>query len=388
MGTKVLGPNDYNFSASKEWDYFPYPSKVWKPWTITGNARNNTLTGGEKNDTIFGGLGDDTIFGLAGNDLLFGQAGDDRLYGGSGDDSLSGSDGNDVLEGGAGNDYMDGGSGNDYYYVDSFNDKIIELSGFGLDTVETSLSGYNLAANVENLVVSPFSNGGSFFGNYLANTMYGNATGNELYGMDGNDTIFGRGGNDILIGGAGSDVLYGDDGNDLLYGSYDADQLYGGAGHDVLYGGGGNDYLVAGTGTDVLLGESGNDTLVGSEGSGSAMLNGSATVASNYFDPGEFDTLIGGIGYDTFVLGGTWGVSYFESGDGYATIQNFDYSRDKIQVKGGLGTYSLEFKELGGVGSSAKDTEIYFTSSNGVKDRIGIVQDTTNISINRDFLFV
>ena len=48
-------------------------------------------------------------------------------------------------------DTITGGAGNDTYIVNNISDVITEATGGGNDTVRTSLSGYTLAANVENL---------------------------------------------------------------------------------------------------------------------------------------------------------------------------------------------------------------------------------------------
>jgi Ca2+-binding RTX toxin-like protein len=92
----------------------------------------------------------------------------------------------------------------------------------------------------------------------------------------GDDIITGTSGNDTLTGLAANDKLYGQDGNDTLYGE---------AGNDYLNGGAGNDYL-----------------------------DGYAS-----FNSPDFDTLEGGAGADTFVLGNTrQGMFYL--GNGQATI--------------------------------------------------------------------
>ncbi|BAU64524.1 peroxidase family protein [Stanieria sp. NIES-3757] len=52
------------------------------------------------------------------------------------------------------------------------------------------------------------------------------------------------------------------------------------------------------------------------------------------------DTLSGGAGGDTFVLGDSLGAFY--SGSGYATITDFSFSQgDKIQVFGSASDYTL-----------------------------------------------
>ena len=92
-----------------------------------------TITGTSGDDSLTGGSGADDIYGLEGNDTLEGGAGDDTLDGGTGIDSLI------------------GGTGNDIYYVDEFDDEIVESSGEGTDTIITT-SDYHMD-NVENLTV-------------------------------------------------------------------------------------------------------------------------------------------------------------------------------------------------------------------------------------------
>lgn len=92
----------------------------------------------------------------------------------------------------------------------------------------------------------------------------------------------------------------------------------------------------------------------------------------------EYDTLVGGDGSDTFILGGSWGVSY--QGNAYATISDWNPSSDYIQTIGNSSQYSLGYADYSG--SSALDTQIYYGN-----DLIANVQDTTNLSISRDFTF-
>ena len=144
--------------------------------------------------TITGTANADNLLGLGGNDILKGLAGDD------------------ILNGGLGIDKMYGGLGNDTYFVDQVGDKVIELAGQGIDTVNASIS-YILTANVENLLQTGTAaiNG---TGNALANTLSGNSGNNVLSGLAGNDTIDGGAGNDTIIGGKGMDMMTGGLGND------------------------------------------------------------------------------------------------------------------------------------------------------------------------------
>ncbi len=145
----------------------------------------------------------------------------------------------------------------------------------------------------------------------------------------------------------------------------------GGAGNDIIYGNNGANSLDGGSGNDQLFGLGGNDILVG--GDGHDRLDGYATSGM------EYDTLVGGIGTDTFVLGGNWGVSYL--GNGFAIIADWDWTSDFIEVFGSSNQYNLFYQNW--TGSAAVDTAIYYGS-----DLIGVVQDSTNVSIARDFVFV
>ena len=160
-------------------------------------------------------------------------------------------------------------------------------------------------------------------------------------------------------------------GNDTLFGNYANNNLDGSMGNDALLGMGGNDTLTGGFGNDTLLGMGGNDILAG--GSGDDRLDGYAVSGS------EYDLLVGGFGYDTFILGGSWGVSY--QGEGCAIIEDWDYTSDYIEVFGSSEQYNLIQENW--LGSSTLDTSIYYGS-----DLIGVVQDSTNVDMERDFICV
>ncbi len=277
---------------------------------------------------VTGTRNSDTITGSTGNNILNGGAGNDTLSGGSGNDTLSGGDGNDRLDGGSGNDSMSGGLGNDTFVVNTTFDRVNELSGQGVDRVESSVS-YTLGTYLENLTLTGSStiNG---TGNSYSNFIIGNTANNTLSGGEGNDTLTGGSGKDTLIGGDGD---------------------------DDLFGGSGNDSLIGGNGDDIITG-------YGTSGT-------------------EYDTLTGGVGFDTFVLGNSSGVSYL--GLGYATITDWDALSDYIQVRGSSSQYSLGSANW--EGSSATDTLIYYGAQTA-ENVIGVVQDTLNVSISRDFVFV
>ncbi|MEE1656111.1 calcium-binding protein [Microvirga sp. CF3062] len=277
---------------------FPFPDHSWQ-----SKGEGPTLS---KESEIVGRtykVSGKTVTGDNTANRLSGGAGSDRLSGGGGNDTLLGGAGRDTLIGGSGNDSLVGGSGDDRYVVDSLRDRIRETAKGGLDTVEARVSGYTLAAGIENLILSARIAQGK--GNALANVISGNRAANTLDGGAGDDTLIGGAGNDKLIGGTGNDTAsyagaakgvsadlsrttaqdtkgagtdrlsgienaIGSSFGDTLTGGADsiltANRLDGGSGDDALFGGGGDDTLIGGSGDDTLIGGSGSDSLAGGAG--------------------------------------------------------------------------------------------------------------------------
>ncbi len=180
------------------------------------------------------------------------------------------------------------------------------------------------------------------YGNSSNNNLRGTNSADSLSGLDGNDTLLGKNGNDYLSGGNGNDYLDGGNGNDTLLGGAGSDRIFGGAGNDRIDG-----YATTGT---------------------------------------EYDTISGGLGSDTFVLGGSWGVSY--QGSGYATITDWNQPTDWLELKGSSSTrsyngssYSLGYGNY--EGTSATDTLVKYGS-----DIIAVIQDTTSVSLTADVRWV
>ena len=355
---------------------------------IFGNDAENEILGGADDDTIYGGNGDDVLRGEGGDDTLIGEDGADSLYGGPGDDlyefeaadtlveatgegadtlratvsaalpdnfeilrllgidplsgtgngldntlvgndgnnTLSGLAGDDTLNGGAGNDVLQGGAGNDTY-VNPGADTITEVSGEGIDRVESSQT-FTLPDEVEDLALTGGSGSKNGTGNAVANHLIGSNGQNVLFGLGGNDTLEGLNGDDTLDGGPGNDQLKGGSGNDVVYGGAGNDVLQGGAGDDLYFledndaveelANGGADRIVASL-TMVLPGNVEDLRLTGAadlDGTGNALGNRiSGNDGANVLDGGDgMDFLNGGLGHD--VLYGGAGSDYLNSSEG------------------------------------------------------------------------
>jgi Ca2+-binding RTX toxin-like protein len=270
------------------------------------------LIGTEGDDVLTGSGGGDFISGLGGNDILQGLGGNDQIFGGSGDDLIIAGDGNDTVAGDQGHDSILGGNGNDLINGGSGNDRILGESG------DDTLNGDEGRDSIL---------GGN--GNDLIN------------GGSGNDRILGESGDDTLNGDSGNDIIDGGQGNDTISGGTGNDRLIGGSEDDILNGDAGADTLTGGLGNDALNGGTGNDRLIGVETSNPAPGLG--------FGAGEVDTLAGGTGRDTFVLGDATSV-FYDDGDplstgeaDYALISDFNPTQDFIQLQGSAQFYSLDF---------------------------------------------
>lgn len=357
---------------------------------LLGNSGENTLDGRGGNDHLSGMSGSDSLFGRSGNDTLDGGGGTDRLEGGAGEDrylvdaesdvivELNG-EGTDVVEatsdytlsenieelllvegsaatsgtgnasdnlitgnshsnrldGAAGIDRLIGGTGNDTYVVDATGDEVVELTGQGSDTVESSVD-YVLGDTLENLTLLGASD--------LQGT--GNAGGNSLTGNAGNNRLDGAAGDDQLSGGEGDDYFVTDSANDWVreYGGEGVDTverrfesnlvladnveniilaegIATGNGNDldnVVTGNAGDNSLGGWEGADELHGMNGNDALFG--GDAADRLLGDA--GDDYLDGGTgIDQLEGGTGSDTYIVDDSADVVVEASGSGDDKVQ-------------------------------------------------------------------
>lgn len=302
---------------------------------LIGNAGNNRLDGRSGTDVMRGGLGNDTYvidnagdfveeladggsdvvlssidytltahvenLSLSGNAISgMGNSAANRLTGNARDNLLQGLGGDDVLNGGAGADTLMGGSGDDLYVIDNLGDQVVELSGEGVDSVQSSVS-HTLADHIEHLTLtgSAASQGS---GNALDNRLTGNAANNILNGHTGNDTLDGKAGADQMAGGLGDDLYIVDQAGDALTELADEgsdtvnsavswtlgenfehltltgaalidatgnslnNQLTGNNAVNTLSGLDGDDWLDGKGGADVMNGGAGNDTYVAGSG--------------------------------------------------------------------------------------------------------------------------
>lgn len=403
-----------------------------------------TFSGTRYDDRFYGSTDNDVFYGGAGNDVLYGDAGNDIFYGGTGNDFIHGGTGSNLMYGGAGNDtFLVMDTGNQIFEnagegYDTVQAQINYTLPANVEDLELWESFYFPGKTFIGPIYGT--------GNDLSNVIDGNSQGNNLSGLGGNDVIYGKGGVDLIQGGFGDDALFGGDGADLLDGGEGNDALYGDADNDILSGGSGNDYLNGGTGIDYMYGNTGDDFYVvdnmgdvvseyANSGidtvsasvtyllidnvenlrlTGSSNINGTGNSLNNqiYGNAGdntlvggagndslngyswstdEYDMLTGGTGSDRFFLGDSQGSYY--TGSGYAAIADFDpytpgtfpyffdFEYDTIQVTGPLDDYTLSQQNW--VGSATLDTVI----SKGT-DIIAIVQDTTNVSLTRDFITV
>lgn len=379
---------------------------------IYGNNADNIIDGGSGNDLLKGWNGNDTLIGNYGNDKLYGGGNNDKLYGGADHDYLNGGTGHDYLDGWNGNDTLSGGDGNDKLYGGGHNDKLYGEAGN-----DYLNGGYGDDLLVGETYVGVIGHdtiyGGS--GNDIIHGVHGNDylhgdAGNDIiyaghgkdyaYGGTGNDKVYGWGDNDVLLGGDGDDYVNGGDGNDIIYGTLmpdpdgysstyvNNDQLYGENGNDRLYGSNGRDTLHGGWHDDVLYGKNGDDLLYGGT-YGDVLYGGEGRDRLIGFDARysaiEWDEFHGGAGGDYFVLGNASKAFYAAKGsgqsDGWARIKDWDWTNDWIEVHGSANQYRLTRHNWGG--SSTLDTGIVYNNN-----LICIVEDSTNVYLERDFMFV
>ncbi|QGZ39267.1 putative delta-60 repeat protein [Pseudoduganella flava] len=228
---------------------------------------SHTLAANEQNLLL---TGTDAIDGI-------GNATHNQLTGNAANNVLDGRDGNDILDGGAGDDTLIGGNGDDIYVVRDAGDVVVD-DGAGRDLVRSAID-YTLAEGMDDVAL--FSGAVNATGNSGANVITGSSLANNLVGLAGDDTLDGGLGIDTMAGGEGSDTYYVDNAGDKVVddgtGATDVDTVRSKISYTLAAdvenltllsaattgtGNAGNNVLTSSAGVDTLIGGLGNDTYV------------------------------------------------------------------------------------------------------------------------------
>ena len=255
--------------------------------------------------------------------------------------------------------------------MDDATETVVENASEGTDLAVASVTGYTLAANIENLTLGGTVVAG--YGNSGTNTITGNASNNSLDGGTGIDTLIGGGGNDTYFVDDATETVVenASEGTDWAIVSASSYSLstnlenltYVGTGNATFTGNGGNNRIDASAaGVNNLSGGDGNDTLI---------------VNAN-----RIGTLDGGGGNDTLLLvsnlGMTIGASEF---GGFSNIESYDFSQvaGDVNITIGSSAQGLGIATLsGGTANSTLTADstfgtnpvntisaVYFTGSSG-----------------------
>ena len=328
---------------------------------------NDILNGANGDDHYNGGSGNDYLKAYAGNDILSGDAGNDTVYGDDGDDILTGGTGNDYLEGGRGTDtyIYNLGDGfdviNNYDYYNSGNDKIQFGQGISLSDLTFKVDGSSLRINIngdekQGLLLQRHQDGGDYRMGKLefadGSVFDLNTNGFTYHQTDQKDNLSGTGYDDIIYLNAGNDTAHGNNGNDTIYG---------GTGLDHLYGDGSNDILVGGTGDDYLEGGREEDTYIYNLGDGFDTINN-----YDYYNSGKDKILFGeGISLSdlTFSSDNKDLLIYInnDKSQGMRILRHFeggDYRLGKIQFADGS---ILDFETTGVTLTQGDDNDVITT---------------------------
>ena len=411
--------------------------------TLVGDGNANSLNGGAGNDTLNGGGGNDVLTGGTGNDAMFGGTGDDTYEVDSATDTvteaanegtdlvrtmlttytlgtnvenltytgaaaftgngnalaniITGASGADKLDGKAGADTMVGALGNDTYTVDDAGDQVVELSGEGIDLVNSSVD-YTLGANVENLTLVGAALNAT--GNGLDNILKGTTgvVNSRIDGGAGADNMFGYEGDDTYVVDSTGDIVNEATGggvdtiettlNTLTLRTFVEKLVFTGTGdfigtgnaeNNTILGGSGNDRLDGRTGVDTMNGGAGNDyyavdnvgdVIVEAIGGGNDEVFVAATdyTVSDYIEKvtmgGTARNLVAGAG-NTVILGNGQ-VNRIDGGAGADTITGYSGNDTFVfQLGQANGDTVTDFTGAGIAGGDLLELRGYGTLASG-----------------------
>ena len=254
-GTTILN-STVSFTGGSGDDRFD-ASLAGKRIVADGGAGDDTLIGGTENDQLTGGIGDDSLVGGHGSDLLSGGDGNDtfsweaeRIVG-----TVTASDGNNSVDGGDGDDVLvlHGSGGNDTFVLDGTGSSHIHPNGDRIDFSNLETISIEGSAGSDSVTLD-----GTLGGSGLTDVVVDGGGGNDYVDLTGSDLRLdatGGSGNDTLVGGEANDILRGGSDNDVLTGHGGVDQIFGKSGNDTInwYDDNGSDTVDGGTGDDTLL---------------------------------------------------------------------------------------------------------------------------------------
>ena len=407
--------------------------------TLTGNTAANALTGGAGDDTYYVGTGDSTVeTANNGNDTVYANANwtlaanVENLFligtaltgtGNTAVNTLTGNASNNTLDGGTGADTLIGGTGDDLYIVDNAGDIIIENTNEGIDTIQTALSGYTLAANVENLTLTG-STAIDGNGNALDNTLTGNAGKNTLSGGAGNDYYIIQTATDVVVENANEGVdtvqttvayTLGANIENLVLGGTTAisgtgnalnNTLTGNSAANVLTGGLGDDVYYVSTGDTVSEAvNEGNDTVFASVSwtlannvenlvlNVPAALAGTGNALDNILVGNESNNTLNGLGGVDTMIGGAGDDIYIVDNSADTIIENGDSGIDTVQSSAANYTLSANVENLTLTGTSAingtgNDLNNTLTGNTAINTLVGGLGDDLYVVSNSGAVIV
>ncbi|WP_172799032.1 hypothetical protein, partial [Moraxella nonliquefaciens] len=308
-----------------------------KAIVMQGTADDDNLYAYSEGSRLDGKEGSDRLIGNAGNDTLIGGAGDDRLEGGAGDDTyvFEGQWGQDIISDNAGTNQirLEGVSPSDVYlYRDNAHLMIKQLGS------ENSIQIlYQFDDNINHNPISSIL--------FADGTIWESSIFKQLavIGTQSDDVRHGFDSADIMHGRDGNDTLYGEDGDDVLDGGLGADRLLGGAGNDTYHVNESGDEVIenAEEGEDIVISEIDytltqnveNLTLTNNQQAITATGNNlnnilTGNTFNNILDGREgIDTMIGGLGNDTYYVDNTLDIIIEKTDEGYdSVIASSDYT--------------------------------------------------------------